>query len=124
ARTTIQHMASRLAHFGRLLARLDPDLSSLADLDRQRHIEPFLHDVATARNRRTGAQLSASERRDRILMIGRMLSVIAEWGWPEAPTRRLIFARDVPRLPRALPRYIPPHAARSLTRAPERTPNR
>jgi hypothetical protein len=90
ARATIQHMASRLAHFGRLLARLDPDLSSLTNLDRQRHIEPFLQDVAAARNRRTGAPLSASERRDRILMIGRMLSVIGEWGWPEAPTRRLI----------------------------------
>jgi hypothetical protein len=124
ARATIQHMASRLAHFGRLLARLDPDLSSLANLDRQRHIEPFLHDVAAARNRRTGAPLSASERRDRILMIGRMLSVIAEWGWPEAPTRRLIFGRDVPRLPRALPRYIPPDADRRVTRELERSPNR
>ncbi|MBV9328010.1 MAG: site-specific integrase [Chloroflexi bacterium] len=121
-RSTVSHMATRLAHFGRLIARLDPDLTSLADLDRRRHIEPFLHDVA-ARHRFTGAPLSASERRDRILVIGRMLSAIAEWGWPEAPERRFIFARGVPRLPRALPRYIPPDADRRLTRELERSPN-
>src|SRR5438552_14438814 len=117
-------MATRLAHFGRLLARLDPDLTSLAELDRQRHIEPFLHDVAAARHRFTGAPLSASERRDRIFVISRMLSAIAEWGWPETPARRLIFARDVPRLPRALPRYIPPDADRRLVRELESWPNR
>lgn len=123
-RSTVSHMASRLAHFGRLLAGLDPDLTSLADLDRQRHIEPFLQDVAAARHRFTGAPLSASERRSRIQLIGRMLSAIAEWGWPEAPARRLIFARDVPRLPRALPRYIPPDADRRLVRELESWPNR
>jgi integrase len=117
-------MASRLAHFGRLLVKLDPDLTSLADLDRQRHIEPFLQDVAAARHRFTGAPLSASERRSRIQLIGRMLSTIAEWGWAEAPSRRLIFARDVPRLPRALPRYIPPDADRRLVRELENWSNR
>ena len=123
-RLTVSHMATRLAHFGRLLARLDPDLTSLADLDRQRHIEPFLQDVAAARHRFTGAPLAASERRSRIQLIGHMLSTIAEWGWPEAPARRLIFARDVPRLPRALPRYIPPDADRRLAGELERWPNR
>jgi integrase len=123
-RLTVSHMATRLAHFGRLLTRLDPGLTSLADLDRQRHIEPFLQDVAVACHRRTGAPLAASERRSRIQLIGRMLSTIAEWGWPEAPARRLIFARDVPRLPRALPRYIPPDADRRLVRELERWPNR
>jgi integrase len=116
-------MATRLAHFGRLLARIDPVLKSLADLDRQQHIEPFLQDVAAAQNRRTGAPLAPSERRARIQLIGRMLSTIAEWGWPEAPARRLIFARDMPRLPRVLPRYIPPDADRRLARELETSPN-
>ena len=89
-----------------------------------RHIEPFLQDVAGARHRFTGAPLSASERRSRIQLIGRMLSTIAEWGWAEAPSRRLIFARDVPRLPRALPRYIPPDADRRLVRELENWSNR
>ena len=35
-------------HFGRFLAEADPGLASLAGLDRQRHIEPYL---AVARRR-------------------------------------------------------------------------
>lgn len=124
ARTTVSHMASRLAHFGRHLAAIDPQLTRLDGLDRQRHIEPYLAVVAAARHRHTGAPLSASERRSRILTVGRMLEDIIEWGWEEAPRRRLIFARDVPRLPRALPRYLPPDADRELVRALEVSPDR
>jgi hypothetical protein len=36
---TVTGTATRLAHFGRFLAEIDPDLSSLAELDRERHIE-------------------------------------------------------------------------------------
>jgi integrase len=124
ARTTVSGMATRLAHFGRHLAAHDPALTSLAELDRQRHIEPYLTAVATARNPRTGAAISASERRDRIFAVGNMLERISEWGWSEAPARQLIFVRDAPRLPRALPRYLPPDADRRLARALERSPNR
>ncbi len=44
-----------------------------------------------------------------------MLAEITEWGWPDAPTRRLIFRSDHPRLPRPLPRYLPVDADRRLT---------
>jgi integrase len=123
-RSTVSHMASRLARFARTITQADPQLSSLAGLDRQRHIEPYLADVATAINPRTGTVLSASERRNRILTTGRMIDDIIEWGWREAPARRLIFSRDVPRLPRALPRYLPPDADRALAAALHASPNR
>lgn len=123
-RGTVSHMASRLAHFARTITRADPQLSSLAGLDRQRHIEPYLAEVATAISPRTGTVLSASERRGRILTTGRMIDDIIEWGWREAPARRLIFSRDVPRLPRALPRYLPPDADRGLAAALHASPNR
>jgi integrase len=110
-------MAGRLGHFARFLAACDPALDSLAGLDRQRHIEPWLAAVAAARNPRTGTVLSASERRSRVLTVGRMIDDIIEWGWAEAPARRLIFARDVPLLPRALPRYLPADADRALAAA-------
>ena len=42
-----------------------------------------------------------------------MIDDIIEWGWDEAPPRRLIFSRDVPRLPR----YLPPDADRALAAA-------
>ena len=41
--------------------------------------------VAAARNPRTGAPLSASERRSRVLTVGRLIDDINEWGWAERP---------------------------------------
>lgn len=123
-RTTMLGIAGRLAHFGRFLAARDPALSTLAGLDRQRHVEPYLAATAAARNPRTGTVLSAAERRSRILTIGRMIDDIIEWGWVQAPSRRLIFSGDIPRLPRALPRYLPPDADRKLTAALQDSPNR
>ncbi len=123
-RSTVLHMAGRLGHFARLLTEVDQTLASLAGLDRQRHIEPYLAAVAAARNPRTGAVLSASERRSRILTVGRLIDDINEWGWAAAPGRKLVFARDIPRLPRALPRYLPPDADRQLSAALHASPNR
>jgi site-specific recombinase XerD len=124
ARSTVQGAASELAHFGRFLARRDPGLSSLALLDRRRHIEPYLNEVAAAVNHRTGQPIAASTAKARIQAVGHFLDAIAEWGWPEAPARRLIFNRDAPRLPHPLPRYLPPDQERALLRALEDSPNR
>ncbi len=123
-RSTVSHMASRLAHFARELTVIDPELTTLAGLDRQRHVEPYLAAVAAARHPHTGAPLSASERRSRVHTLGRMIDDINEWGWREAPGRRLIFPRDAPRLPRPLPRYLPPDADRRLAAALGESGNR
>jgi integrase len=124
SRSTMSHLAGRLAHFARFLARHDPGLTSLAELDRQRHLEPYLSAVAAARHPHTGKPLSASERRSRILTVGRMIDDVIEWGWAEAPSRRLVFSRDVPRIPRPLPRYLPPDSDRRLTEALHASPQR
>ena len=47
-RSTVLGMAGRLGHFARFLTTHDPALTSLAGLDRQRHIEPYLAAVARA----------------------------------------------------------------------------
>jgi len=124
ARSTVQGAACELAHFGRFLARYDPGLASLALLDRQRHIEPYLTEVASAVNHRTGQPIAASTAKQRIQTVGSFLDAIAEWGWPEAPARRLVFPRDAPKLPHPLPRYLPPDQERALLRALEDSPNR
>jgi hypothetical protein len=46
ARQTVTGTATRLAHFGRHLAAVDPGIISLAQLDRRRHIETYLTAVA------------------------------------------------------------------------------
>jgi integrase len=118
-RSTVTGTASRLNAFAAHLARIDADLSSLADLDRRTHIETYLTTTAAATNSRTGAPLSISERRARVLAVHCLLNDIAEWGWPEAPTRRLVFRSDIPRLPRPLPRYLTPDLDQRLTAALE-----
>src|SRR5215469_9711375 len=124
ARSSVQGTASELAHFGRFLARHHPGLPSLAALDRQRHIEPYLNEVAAAVNHRTGQPITASTAKKRIQAVGSFLDAIAEWDWPDAPARRLIFPRDAPKLPHPLPRYLPPDSERALLRALEDSPHR
>ena len=124
APSSVQGAASELAYFGRFLARHDPGLATLALLDRQRHIEPYLTEVAAAINHRTGAPIAASTAKKRIQAVGSFLDAITEWGWPEAPARRLVFPRDAPKLPHPLPRYLPPDAERALLAALEASPNR
>lgn len=126
SRGTITGTATRLNHFAAHLAAVDPALASLSALDRRRHIETYLTATAEATNSRTGAPIQASERRGRVLAVHCLLNDIAEWGWPQAPQRRLVFRSDIPKLPRALPRYLTPDLDRRLTQAlqawPERLP--
>ncbi len=124
ARCSVSGTASELAHFGRFLAANHPALETFADLDRRRHIEPYLSAVAAAVNHRTGETITTSTQRSRIQAVGRMLEAMGEWGWEDAPRRRLIFERDSPKLPHPLPRYLPPDADRGLVEALEASPNR
>jgi len=121
---TVSNTVSRLAHFGRHLAIVDPDLPSIALLDRRRHIESYLDTLTTTTRPRDGAAIAVSERRARVIAVSRFLADITEWGWPQAPPRQLVFPSDVPRLPRPLPRYLPPDADRRLTAALRDSPHR
>ena len=114
--------ATKLGQFGRHLATVDPGLDSLARLDRRRHIESYLAAVAKATRAIDGAPISVEERRGRVITINCFLNDIGQWGWPEAPPRRLIFPRDIPRRPKALPRYLRVDEDRRLAEALARSP--
>jgi integrase len=118
---TVTGIATRLAHFGTFLAQIDPQLPSLAGLDRRRHVEPYLNSLATTLNSKNGDVISRADQARRVLVVSNFLSEITEWGWKEAPPRRLLFRSDVPRLPRPLPRYLPVDADRRLSVALERS---
>lgn len=124
ARGTVSGIATRLGHFARHLAAIDPGLAHLAGLGRQQHIETYLASVATATRPVDGQPIGMSERRARIITVNRFLADITEWGWPDAPARQLLFPRDVPRLPRPLPRYLPADVDRRLAAALHANTNR
>jgi integrase len=96
-----------------------PTLASIAELDRRRHIETYLTAVADATRERDGLPISIEEQRGRIIAVSCFLNDIGQWDWPEAPPRRLIFPRDSPRRPRALPRYLPGETDRRFVAALE-----
>jgi integrase len=114
---TVSSLATRLTHFGQFLTQADPGLVSLAGLDRRRHIEPYLSAQVDAPNSKNNAVITIGERQRRILAVGNFLTDITQWGWDDAPARRLMFPGDVPRLPRTLPRYLPVDADRRLAAA-------
>lgn len=116
---TVSSLATRLAHFARFLAAIDPDLDSFVGLDRCRHIEPYLNSVAAVMSTTTGEPVTIADQDRRIRAVEHMFAEITEWGWPDAPARRLIFRSDHPRLPRPLPRYLPVDADRRLAAALE-----
>ncbi len=116
APSTMKAIAGHLAGFGRFLAAYDPPVSDLSLLDRRSHIEPWLTALAGARHD-DGRTMSVGHRRGQILTVRQFLADTAEWGWPNAPTRPLIFSRDIPRSPQPLPRYLPPDADRRLLAA-------
>jgi integrase len=111
---TVSSLATRLSHFARFITETDPDLHTLAGLDRCRHIEPYLNSVSNAISATTGEQVTIADQDRRIRAVEHMLTEIGEWGWPDAPARRLIFRSDHPRLPRPLPRYLPVDEDRRL----------
>jgi integrase len=122
-RKTVSSLATRLTHFGRFLTATDPDLTRLSQLDRRRHIEPYLRALVDAANTKTEGVITVAERSRRVLAVRNFLSDITEWGWTDAPGRRLMFRSDIPRLPQPLPRYLPVDADRRLTEALLASPN-
>ncbi|HET9650332.1 MAG TPA: tyrosine-type recombinase/integrase [Microlunatus sp.] len=114
---TVTSIATRLTHFGVFLADTDPSLTSVARLDRCRHIEPYLTSLVDALDSRTGEPITVADRSRRVLAVAGFLADITEWGWPDAPPRKLLFRDDTPKLPRALPRYLPVDIDRRLTEA-------
>lgn len=116
-RKTVSSLATRLAHFGMFVTALDPEIEGPAGLERCRHIEPYLIALSRAPNTKSGGILSPAEQARRIRAVSNFLREITEWGWPDAPGRQLLFRSDVPKLPRPLPRYLPPDSDRLLSQA-------
>lgn len=119
-RSTVQGRIKAIRVLCDWLAENHPDVERLDQLDRTRHIEPFLAWArrrpcrgANGRGRTVGLTVFHQD----VVDLRTFLEDIAEWGWPTAPTRRLVFLADIPRMPEALPRALPPDADRALMAA-------
>ena len=102
------------------LATEHPEVARLDQLDRSRHIEPFL---VWSRSRPwrgpngDGKTVGMTVFHHDLVDLRVFFEDIAEWGWAAAPQRRLIFLSDLPRLPEPLPRALPADIDRALMAA-------
>lgn len=109
---TVLGYCNSFVTFTRYLAEHAPEVQGVSDLRRREHIESWLSWNATRRGVLPDGRsrpVSADYRRDNVLDIKIFLETITEWGWEESPGRPLLFNRDLPKLDKPLPRYIPRH---------------
>jgi integrase len=116
---TITGLSDGLVVFGEFLTVTYPEVISLRQLERC-HVEAFLAWNTTrpwrgrvARDRRVAASVVHGT----VLAVRNFLDDIALWGWAERPARQLVFASDVPRLTRPLPRALSPDRDAALMAA-------
>lgn len=107
---TIDKLTSALAIFGEFVCDHDPELRSIAGLER-RHVEAFLTWTSSRTGRgshdplrRVGPHVHAHA----AIALRGFLDDIWAWGWADVPRRRLVFDADIPRQPDSLPRALPP----------------
>jgi len=119
SRSSVDGLVNDLISFGTFLGGQFPAITSLGQLERH-HIEAFLawNRTRTWRGRVARDQrVSAAAVHGAVLTVRNLLDDITLWGWADRPQRRLIFASDVPRLPRPLPRALAPDADAALMAA-------
>ncbi|MDT2008603.1 site-specific integrase [Rhodococcus opacus] len=113
--TTTGRIEHDLRQFGRWLADTQPDVHGCVDLRRE-HIEAFKTWLSTHPTPRTGKPLNRVSIKNTLINLHCFLTRIAEWGYPDAPTRTLMFPGDLPIIDKPLPRFLDDAAAAKLAR--------
>ena len=107
---SVESLVNDLLPFAEFLTTYHPDVRDLRDLQRHQ-VEAFLvwNRTRPWRGRKARPRpVSAAVAQSAVLSLRNLLEDITAWGWADAPTRRLVFAADIPKLDRALPRALTP----------------
>jgi hypothetical protein len=117
--STVGLRADSLIVFGEYLAVHHPDVRRLEQLERA-HIDGFL--VWNHRRPWRGwlardKPVSASVSKRAVVDLRAFFEDLAVWGWAQRPPHPIVFAGDVPRLDRPLPKALPPGTDRDLMAA-------
>ena len=103
---TIEHARVALHRFAAWLADTEPGLSTFDRVNRD-HIVAYSARLAEYRNPRGGRPLAISSKRWHLAALSGFFRDGATWEWDGMPAHRVLGAGDLPKMPRALPRYIP-----------------
>jgi integrase/recombinase XerD len=119
--STVGAIEHDLREFGTWLAGHHAAVASPADL-RRHHLEAYKGWLAARRTRR-GQPLGRATVKNKLINLHCFFDRIGEWGYPDAPPRPVLFAGDLPRLDRPLPRFLDDAAAAKLLRAARADPD-
>jgi len=75
---TVSAMTTRLKHFGVFPGAVDPDLTTVKDLDRRRHIEPWLASLSDTISEKDGTPISIGEAERHHKLIARLDALITD----------------------------------------------
>lgn len=103
---TIERLGWVLRHFIAWLAHAYPALDSFAAVTRE-HVLAYAAMLEDARAPKTGRPLTVETKITRLSSLSVFFRDITAWGWPDTPGRPLLGARDLPKRPLRVPRYIP-----------------
>jgi integrase len=102
--STVTQEALALGRFFRWLTTHHPAVTTLHQLDRRTHLEPFLSWLQAETNASGQPRWSLGTRHTQLTCLARFFRLLAQWGWPEAPARPVLLSDDLPRLPAPLPK--------------------
>ncbi len=111
---SVQRTDTMLRGFAGYLAANHPDVTALVDVER-RHIEGFKRYLPTRAGK--GGALSPQTIRMTLGTLRCCFERVSEWGYPDAPTRVLIFNGDLPTPDAPLPKFLSDVDAGKLMRA-------
>jgi integrase len=117
--STVLMRADSLIVLGEYLAAHHSEVRRLEQLERA-HLEGFLawNNGRPWRGRvARDKPVAPSVSKHVVVDLRAFFEDLAIWGWAQRPSRPLLFASDVPRLDRPLPRALPPDADRDLMAA-------
>ena len=116
---SVESLVNDLLPFAEFLTAHHREVTALRHLQRA-HIEAFLtwNRTRTWRGRKAGPRtIGPAVAQSTVLSVRNMLEDLAAWDWADAPTKRLVFASDIPKLDRALPRALAPDVDAALMTA-------
>jgi integrase/recombinase XerD len=120
--STVKSIEHDLRQFGTWLVHTYPDVASCVDLERT-HIEAFKRWLSTHPTPSTGKPLNRVSIKNALINLHCFLTRIAEWGYPNAPIRPLMFPGDLPIIDKPLPRFLDDAAATKLLRSARADPD-
>lgn len=113
---TVAKIGGDVRRFISWLVQAHPEVESFEEVTREQVLD-YAASLDAALLPQSGRPLSLESKLTRLSSLSVFFQDATAWGWEEAPSRPLLGARDLPKRPKRIPRYIPADQLERLMRA-------